>query len=104
MCDHLTFKHFSCSPDTANGKVVELISRMQLTQETVCLSDRVNLLYGARTQNQLILMTHSEKPWSEMREGLAPYEYSDREISLDTMYHYYKDRYDRNRSEQFQQV
>lgn len=33
-----------------------------------------------------------------MREGLKPYDYSDREISLDTMHDYYKERYDRNRA------
>lgn len=31
------------------------------------------------------------------REGLMPYDYSSTEISLDTMYAYYKQRYDRNR-------
>lgn len=98
MCDHLNFAHFNCTTETANAKQQELLDRMQLTAEEIDLTDRVIMLYGSRTQNQLILLTHSEKPWSEMREGMQPYEQSEREMSLKTMYEYYKERYDRNRA------
>lgn len=98
MCDHLDYVHFGCDAEGASAKEVELMGRMQLTEDEVELTERVIMLYGSRTQNQLILLTHSEKPWSEMREGLMPYDYSDREISLDTMHAYYKERYDRNRA------
>lgn len=97
MCDHLGYEHFLKENDSPDIKVKELIDRMKLTGEEIALTERVIILYGTRTQNQLILLTHSEKPWSEMREGLMPYEYSNRPISLDTMYAYYKERYDRNR-------
>ena len=72
MCDHLKLSHF--------------------------VPEGTDTMVETKTQNQLILLTHSEKPWSEMREGMAPYEYSDKEMSLSTMYHYYKERYDRNRA------
>lgn len=98
MCDHLHYEHFLKEGETAEGKERELMSKMQLEQDEVSLTERVIMLYGSRTQNQLILLTHSEKPWSEMREGLMPYDHSEREISLDTMYEYYKERYDRNRA------
>ena len=97
MCDHLQYENFNCSAETAAEKESELMAKMLLTEEEVALADRVIMLYGSRTQNQLILLTHSEKPWSEMREGLMPYDYSEKEISLDTMHDYYKERYDRNR-------
>lgn len=99
MCDHLRYEHFGCNADSAATKESELMDKMRLTEEEMVLSERVIMLYGSRTQNQLILLTHSEKPWSEKREGLMPYEYSEREISLDTMYAYYKERYDRNRAQ-----
>lgn len=98
MCDHLRYEHFLKDGETAEDKERELMSKMQLEQDEVSLTERVIMLYGSRTQNQLILLTHSEKPWSEKREGLMPYDYSEREISLDTMYEYYKERYDRNRA------
>lgn len=98
MCDHLKYEHFGCDVDSAAIKGTDLMHKMQLTDEEVALTERVIVLYGSRTQNQLILLTHSEKPWSDMREGLLPYDYSEREISLDTMYAYYKERYDRNRA------
>ena len=45
-------------------------------------------------------LTHAEQPWVEAREGLAPYQRSEKEISLDTMHAYYKARHDRNRQKQ----
>ena len=98
MCDHLRIEHFLKDGETACEKEKEMLRKMELSDEEIALSERVIMLYGSRTQNQLIMMTHSEKPWSEKREGLKPYDYSDREISLDTMYEYYKERYDRNRA------
>lgn len=98
MCDHLRLEHFIKGDEIAEDKARSLVLNMQLSKDEVELSDKVMMLYGSRTQNQLILMTHSEKPWSEKREGLSPFDYSDKEISLDTMYRYYKERYDRNRA------
>ena len=97
MCDHLKLSDFV--PEGSDTMVVmkRLVEAMGLTEDEVELTERVIMLYGSKTQNQLILLTHSEKPWSEQREGMAPYEYSDKIISLNTMYHYYKERYDRNR-------
>lgn len=97
MCDHLRLSDFVPEDTDTMQKMKELVNEMGLTADEVELSERVIMLYGSKTQNQLILLTHSEKPWSEQREGMAPYEYSDKPISLDTMYHYYKERYDRNR-------
>lgn len=97
MCDHLRYENFATNEEDAANRSQELMKRMQLNEEEVSLTERVILLYGSRTQNQLILLTHSERPWSEMREGLMPYDYSKKPISLDTMYQYYKARYDRNR-------
>lgn len=98
MCEHLKFEHFSVNENDASAEATLLLQRMGLTEEEVDLTDNVIMLYGSRSQNQLVLMTHSEKPWSEKRNGLKPYEYSSSEISLDTMYDYYKERYDRNRA------
>ncbi len=99
MCDHLSLSDFLPEGADTQGETERLVKHMGLTPEEVELSDRVIMLYGSKTQNQLILLTHSEKPWSEQREGLPPYAYSDNLISLETMYHYYKERYDRNRKQ-----
>lgn len=97
MCDHLKLSDFIPEETDVAEEMRALVNRMGLVPDEVELTERVVMLYGSKTQNQLILLTHSEKPWSEQREGLAPYVYSDKPISLDTMYHYYKERYDRNR-------
>ncbi len=98
MCDHLKIKDFV--PEGSNTTVIinSLVTKMGLTAEEIELTERVIMLYGSKTQNQLIFLTHSEKPWSEQRKGMSPYEYSDKEMSIDTMYNYYKERYDHNRA------
>jgi uncharacterized phage-associated protein len=47
---------------------------------------------------KLVFLTHSELPWSEKREGLSPFDYSEEKISLDTMYDYYHRRMEHNRA------
>lgn len=98
MCDHLKLTDFVNEGTDAIEEMKRLVGKMELTHDEIELTERVIMLYGSKTQNQLILLTHSEKPWNEQREGMAPYEYSDKEMSLKTMYNYYKERYDRNRT------
>lgn len=98
MCDHLTAKDFDT--DDVNVTLEKLASKLQWTGDETELLDSIIMLYGSKTQNGLIFLTHAEQPWVEARNGLAPYQRSDREISLDTMYNYYKDRHDRNRQKQ----
>lgn len=97
MCEHLKEQHFGV--DNQNdilSSIQSLSEAMRLSKEQTDLIDSVIMLYGTKTQNQLILVTHSELPWCEKREGLLPFEASEREISLDTMYNYYKARRDRH--------
>ena len=95
MYDHLKPVHFDSADILAD--IQQLFLSMSLSVDEVETLDSIITLYGAKTQNQLILLTHSEQPWVEAREGLAPYVRSDRKILLDTMYGYYKARHDRNR-------
>lgn len=97
MCDHLYEKDF-CEGE-ATEALHALTDKFNFTEEQLKLVESVINLYGSKTQNQLVFFTHSEKPWSEKREGLMPYERSTREISLDTMYHYYKTRHDNNKAQ-----
>jgi len=95
MCDHLQISDFTDQdPLFALRQYCE---RLSLGPDFSELIESVITMYGSKTQNQLIFMTHSERPWAEAREGLAPYERSERSISLDTMFNYYRERHDRNR-------
>ena len=80
MCDHLTAKDFDT--DDVNATLAQLADKLQLTTEETELVDSVVMLYGSKSQNGLIFLTHAEQPWVEAREGLAPYQRSEREISL----------------------
>ncbi len=99
MCDHLHASDFDCDEDKLADEAKKLAMQMNLSKEEIEFLDSVVTLYGSKSQNQLIFMTHSEQPWVEQREGLSPFDYSNREISLETMYNYYKARYDKNHKE-----
>lgn len=99
MCDHLHASDFDCKEDGLANEASNLALKMNLSNEEIEFLDSVVTLYGSKSQNQLIFMTHSEQPWVEQREGLSPFDYSNREISLETMYNYYKARYDKNHKE-----
>lgn len=99
MCDHLRPENFGVlENDDINETLKTLAEKISLSSEQFRLIESVINLYGSKTQNQLILYTHSELPWCEKREGLLPYEKSTKPISLDTMYSYYKERHDRNKA------
>lgn len=98
MCEHLHACDFGCEDDDILDTISNLARTLPLSKEQIELIDSVITLYGTKSQNQLIFMTHSEKPWSEARGNLLPYEKSNNKISLHTMYTYYKERYDANRN------
>jgi uncharacterized phage-associated protein len=52
--------------------------------------DRVLSFYGNKSSQWLSDLTHSEAPWMLAREGLAPNERGNREISVSSMAEYYE--------------
>ncbi len=97
MCDHLDSTAFY--PGDALEGFNKKTRMLGLNADQLETLESVIMMYGKQTQNQLIWLTHSELPWAKARAGLAPYERSEREISLDVMYRYYLDRYTRNRQQ-----
>ena len=98
MCDHMRASHFDINEEGGVIDELRLLSdKMELNREEIELIDSIVMLYGSKTQNALIFLTHAEKPWAEKREGLSPFERSQAELSLDTMYEYYKDRHEKSR-------
>ena len=62
----------------------------------------LSMLYKGLSVSPLKLqkiLYHAESPWADQRKGLSPFDYSQRDISLDSMYSYYKARYDRNHAQ-----
>ena len=57
-----------------------------VNRETV---DAVLDHYGDKSAQWLIELTHLEDPWIQAREGLEPFEQSNREITLGSMADYY---------------
>lgn len=96
MCDNLTPEDFGTTESDVVACFQNFSETVGFTQEEIDLLEQIVLKYGSKTQNHLIFLTHSELPWSEMREGFKPYERSAKELSLDTMYKYYFDRHQKN--------
>lgn len=63
--------------------------RKQNDSEKVDLIDAVFKKYSPLMSLQLEMLTHSEKPWIEAREGLTPLENGSRVISEETMKKFY---------------
>lgn len=95
MCDHLDSSVFY-DGDPLEGLAL-LTETLGLNSDQLETVESVIMMYGRQSQNQLIWLTHSEQPWASARNGLAPFEKSEREISLDLMYSYYLERHNRNR-------
>lgn len=97
MCDHLDETHFGTDKDNISNTLQELVGKLNFSKEEIELLDSIFMLYGSKSQNSLIFLTHAEKPWVEARGSCNPFQRSEKEISLDTMHDFYKERYDRNR-------
>lgn len=95
MCDHLRVSDFGTSD--ADAMLSEVSSILQFDADETKLIESVILMYGSKTQNELIFLSHCELPWAEQRHDLAPFERSERELSFDTMYQYYNERHERNK-------
>jgi uncharacterized phage-associated protein len=67
----------------SSGNSANLLS---LDKETI---DRVLKFYGDKSSQWLSDLTHSEGPWMDAREGLAPNQRGGSEISIASMAEYY---------------
>ena len=65
---------------------------LRVSGNTKELLDSVWKIYGKMDAGYLEMLTHSEKPWQEAREGLQSSESSGNEISLKTMRSYYAEK------------
>lgn len=70
---------------------------LNLNNDEKDLYNNVLDLYGTKSQGALVVMTHAEEPWLEKRKNKQPLECSNEKISYQTMYHYYRNRYESNR-------
>ncbi|MBQ9077397.1 MAG: DUF4065 domain-containing protein [Muribaculaceae bacterium] len=75
-------------------------ANLNITEEQNKFIESIYDHYGAMEHDRLVFLTHSELPWSEQREGLLPFEHSEKEIPLNTMFEYYNQRMLRNRAKE----
>lgn len=71
--------------------------KLALTPNQLEVLNKLVLIYGSKNQDQLVFMTHCEKPWSIARGDLEPFENSENPISFKDMYTFYRERYESNR-------
>ena len=83
---YIKYKDFGFNPieKETDRDVIKSISA-----DSQKLLDSVWSVYGNLDAGYLEMLTHSEKPWQEAREGLQSSENSENEISLKTMKKFY---------------
>ncbi len=88
------------TPEIANinCSLQDKAHQLALDKEQYNFIESIFQFYGIMDNDKLVFLTHAEKPWSEKREGLSPFEQSTKELSKDTMYEYYYQRMERNRN------
>lgn len=62
---------------------------LDLSDKELSFLNSIFIHYGTMSQERLVFLTHSEKPWNIAREGLSPFEYSDNIITHESMQDYY---------------
>lgn len=82
---YVQYKNFGFSPITETVDT----SSITMTAEDKKLLDEVWKVYGKLDAGYLEMLTHSEKPWQEARNGLQSYENSDNEITPKAMKSFY---------------
>jgi uncharacterized phage-associated protein len=75
---------------------IELSDKLKSAREDLNLSDvqmqlidAVLTAYSKLSDERLVLMTHNEAPWNEVRAGLSPIERSEKKMSIDTIYNFF---------------
>jgi len=84
---YLKFKKKGFNPikDFDNKKIEEI------DKDTQNFLDEIWRVYGKFDAQYLEMLTHSEMPWQEARDGLSACDHSDKKISLETMKKYYSE-------------
>lgn len=82
----------SLDEDSLSNKLSEKLKSLNLSEDKQNLIFSVLDAYGKLSDERLVLMTHSEEPWNEARQGLSPIERSEKKISPDTIFNYYTKR------------
>lgn len=71
---------------------INSLKELNLEEEQYKFLDSIYEHYGKMSHDRLVQLNFNSQPWYEQREGLKPFEASDRDISLDSMYSFYKKR------------
>ena len=85
---YVRYKKFGFSPIQEEVAAESL----KISGKTKELLDEIWKLYGKLDAEYLEMLTHSERPWLEAREGLQSHESSENEISTEAMKSFYSEK------------
>ena len=86
---YVKFKEFGYSPIKTDGDA-GVVSEISLKDRK--LLDDVWNVYGKFDASYLELLTHSEKPWQDARQGLQSHESSENEITPSSLKDFYSEK------------
>ncbi len=85
---YVQYKKFGFEPIREDVR----IGMIDFSKKIKNLLDNVWKIYGKMDAGYLEMLTHSEKPWQEAREGIQGSESSNNEILLKTMKNFYTEK------------
>lgn len=87
--DQFTMADLGLTEKESTKALANLHQSMILSDQQWALVEQVLTHYGSMSQDRLVFLTHSQKPWNEAREGVAPFAYSEQKISFKSIRDYY---------------
>lgn len=70
-------------------KLQKLKEEMSLNADDCEFLDAIYNHYGTMSQDRLVFLTHSERPWNAAREGISPFEFSQNIVTHESQKEYY---------------
>ena len=82
--------------DSIESEINDIIKKNKLNEDQLELIDTVLLRYGNFSSMELEMLSHSEKPWIEARQGVAPHQFCKNKISKANMKKFYASKINAN--------
>ena len=87
--DQIQLSDVHSNTEQATTDIQHLHNELALDIEQWKFLESIYKHYGTKSHDELVFLTHSQKPWNVARTGLQPFEYTDQKIDLEVMYDYY---------------
>ena len=79
------------SSDNLEDELKLKIDGLNIDDEQIKVINSILKFYAAQSDGNLVLRTHTDRPWNQARKDLKPFERSTNQITVDNMYSFYSE-------------